>query len=370
MRRLLVAVSALAAIVGATFVAACGDDVPPPTGPSPSVPAIVALTISGPSTLAPGQSVQYTASVRWSDGTVQTAAEAGVRWARGDAPILLQVDASGRVTALDALGDTTLSVSVPNPAIRQNAQAVMEITVVPEGTYRIAGKVTEAESPSSAIRGARVEVTPGALVTSTDLSGRYKLHGVPADAHIRVTAAGYVPHERSLRLTGHATEDVPLTLSAPQLTIDDGPYTLAIDAVTSCSNFPLAYQHRSYEAVVTQTGREVAVALTEPRFRVNEIGKGNRFTGRVVGAVATFTLDHFDTDSVFLGPTAYPSVVERLPNGEFLVVTGTAVATASAGSVSGPLSGGFWLWGVGFPTNLQWLGTCASQTNRFTLTPR
>ena len=142
------AVAALAAIAGATLVAACGDDLPPPTGPSPSVPAIVALTISGPSTLAPGQSVQYTASVRWSDGTVQTGAEAGVRWARGDAPILLQLDASGRVTALGPSGDTTLSVSVPNPAVRRDAQTITEITVVPEGTYRIAGRVTEAESPS------------------------------------------------------------------------------------------------------------------------------------------------------------------------------------------------------------------------------
>ena len=370
MRTLLVAVAAAAGIASATMVAACGDDPRPPTGPSPSVPAIVALTISGPSTLAPGQSVQYTATVRWSDGTVQTGAEAGVRWARGDAPILLQLDASGRVTALGASGDTTLSVYLTNPAVRREAQTIMEITVVPEGTYRIAGKVTEAESPSRTIRGARVEVTPGGLVTSTDLSGRYKLHGVPADAQLRVTAEGYVPHERNLRLSGHATEDVPLSLSDPMLTIDDGPYTLALDAVNACSTFPLAYQHRSYEAVVTQTGWDIAVALTEPRFRVNEIGKGNRFTGRVVGAVATFTLDHFDTDSVSLGPTVYPSLVERLPNGEFLVVTGTAVVTASAGGFSGPLSGGFWGWGSGFPTTPDWLGTCTSQTHRFTLTPR
>ena len=121
---------------------------------------------------------------------------------------------------------------------------------------------------------------------------------------------------------------------------------------------------------MTQSGPDVSVSLTEPRFRVNEIGKGNRFTGRVVGAVATFTLDYFDTDSVFLGPTGYPSVAERLPTGDFLVVTGTAVVTASAGGFSGPLSGGFWGWGSGFPTNLDWLGTCGSQTHRFALTPR
>jgi hypothetical protein len=197
-----------------------------------------------------------------------------VRWARGDAPILLQVDASGRVTALETLGDMTLSVSVPNPAVRRDAQTIMEITVVPQGTFRIAGKVTEAESPSSAIRGARVEVTPGAFVTSTDLSGRYKLHGVPADAH------------------------------------------------------------------------------------------------RVVGAVATFGLDGFDTDSVVLGPIGYPSIAERLPNGEFLVVSGTATATSSAGGLSRHLNGVFTGWGLGFPTNPEYLGSCYSATHRLMLTPR
>jgi hypothetical protein len=368
MRRLLVAVSTLMAIAGATLVAACGNELPPPTSPSPSGPSFVAVTISGPGTLAPGQSAQYTASVRLSDGTIQTAAEAGVRWSPANLTIL-RADASGRVTALEKLGDTTLKAAVGSLDSQREIRSTMEITVVPEGTYRMAGEVTEAESASLAIPGARVEVTPGALVTSTDGAGRYKLYGVPADANIRVTAEGYLPHERSLRLTEHATENVPLTLSSPRLTIN-GPHTLAIDVVSVCSALRQDYLHRSYDAVVTQTGPELAVTLTEPRFRVNEIGRGNRFTGRVAGGVATFTLDYFDTDSVLLGPTGYPNVVERLPDGTFVVVQGTAVATASAGGLSGHLNGSLAAWGSGFPTNLDFLGSCGSSTNRFTLTPR
>lgn len=367
MRKLPVAIAALAASAGATFVAACGDEPKPPTGPSG--PSFVAVTISGPSTLAPGQSAQYTASVRLSDGTVQTATEAGVRWGPGNATIL-RADASGRVTALEKLGETTLTAAVGSLDVRTEIRGTMEITVVPEGTYRMVGEVTEAESPSLAIPGARVEVTPGAFVTSTDGAGRYKLYGVPADAHIRVTAEGYLPHERSLRLTGHATQDVRLTLSGPRLTIN-GPYTLAIDVVNGCSNLRVDFQHRSYETDVTQTGPVVAVALTEPRFRVNEIGRGNRFTGRVVGAVASFTLDFFDPDVYPVsGPMSYPSVAERLSDGTFLVVQGTAVATASAGSLSGHLDGALSGWGSGFPTNLEFLGACGSATHRFTLTPR
>jgi len=330
----------------------------------------VGITItSGPGTLAPGQSAQYTASARLSDGTVQTAAEAGVRWVSQN-ETMLRIDASGLVTALEKLGDTAVFAFVGNPAVGNEFRTAKPITVVPEGTYRLVGEVTEAESPSLGIPGARVEVTPGGLVTSTDGGGTYKLYGVPPDAHIRVTAEGYLPHERSVRLTGHATEDVSLTLSGQRLTID-GPYTLAIDAVNACSNVTVASQHRSYEAVVTQTGPEVSVALTEPRFKVNEIGRGNRFAGRVVGAVAEFTLDTFNPDVYRnFGATSYPNVAERLPDGRFLVVSGTAVVTASGRSLSGNFNGAFSEWSSGFPTNLQLLATCGSPTHRFTLTPR
>jgi hypothetical protein len=365
-RKLLIAGAALAAIAGSGLVAACGEDPKLPAGPSG--PSFVAVTITGgPSTLAPGQSAQYTASVRLSDGTVQTATQAGVRWLPGNL-MVLRADASGRVTALEKLGDTTLTAAVGDRDVRTEIRSTMEITVVPEGTYRVVGQVTEAESPSLGIFGARVAVTPGALVTATDSAGRYKLYGVPADANIRVTAEGYLPYERPVRLTGHATEDVPLTLSGSRLTID-GPYTLAIDVVNTCTGLSQDLLHRSYQAVVTQTGPVVEVLLTEPRFRLNETGRGNRFTGRVAGTVASFTLSSFDPESyAVVGPTDYPNVVERLASGSLLVVQGTAVATASAGGLSGTLTGQLAGWGPGFPTDLDFQGLCRS--DRFTLTPR
>jgi hypothetical protein len=292
-----------------------------------------------------------------------------VRWSAGNLTVL-RADASGLVTALQKLGDTTLTAAVGDRDVRSEIRSTMEITVVPEGTYRLVGQVTEAEWSSQGIPGARIEVTPGSLVTSTDQAGRYKLYGVPADANIRVTAEGYLPYERPVRLTGHATEDVPLTLSGPRLALN-GPYTLAIDVVNPCTALAPDAQHRSYQAVVTQSGPLVEVALTEPRFSVNEIGRGNKFSGRVAGTVATFTFDSFDPEEyVVVGPTGYPNVVERLSNGTFLVVQGTALATASAGGLSGTFSGQLAVWGPGFPANLGYGGSCHSATHRFTLTPR
>ena len=374
MRRVLVIVAAVAGIASATLVAACGDD--PILPPAPSGPSFAAVTItSGPGTLAPGQSAQYTASVRMSDGSVKTAAEAGVRWSSAHGR-MLRTDASGLVTALDMIGETTLKAAVGELGVGREVFTQLAVVVVREGTYRMVGTVTEAESSSLAISGARVEVTPGAFVTSTDAEGRYKLYGVPADAQLRVTADGYLPHERSLRLTGHATEDVPLTLSGQRLTID-GPYTLAIDAANTCGlALAPALHHRSYEAVATQTGTEVVVTLTEPRFRVQN-GRGNRFTGSVRGAVATLDLGYFDEEAllfggtVFFSPLPYPSVAERMPDGTFLVVTGTAVITPSCGSVSGNLDyGALSAWGASFPAGSSFFGACYSRTHRFTLTPR
>ena len=181
--------------------------------------------------------------------------------------------------------------------------------VLPDGTYRMVGVVTENVQPTTPIVGARVEVTGGTpLAAITDWDGRYRLYGVPGTADIRVTRDGYQPHVQRLQLTEHVTQNFQLALSGMRLDLA-GPYTLAIDVTCVPPRHPCAadLRHRSYAAFLTQSGSTLEVVLTESsRFRVNSAGRGDRFSGRVDAAGATFNLEDFFFQYYFYGPMFLP----------------------------------------------------------------
>ena len=116
---------------------------------------------------------------------------------------------------------------------------------------------------------------------------------------------------------------------------------LAIDVGSACvdNNLSAQMRHLRYEAVLTQNGTVVDVALVEPRFRVNSIGRGNRFSGVAYSGGATFTLLGFDFDSP-PGPLTYPNVAEQLPDGTVLSLSGTVATVGGQAGLTGQMSGG------------------------------
>ncbi|MGB2714824.1 MAG: carboxypeptidase-like regulatory domain-containing protein [Vicinamibacterales bacterium] len=359
----------LAALVVVGLTEACGKEPQRIAGPSPNdQAAVVSVEISGPDSIPPGQSAQFTVIARLSDGTRQTTPN--VRWFSGTS--LIRIDASGLATAGQLTGEGTLSVEVTSGGALRSSR---EILILPENTYRMVGLVTETFSPAVPIFGARVEVMGGTpVVATTDADGRYRLYGVPGIADIRVTRDGYQPQVQRVQLAEHITQDFRLELSGARLDLA-GRYTLAIDAACATST-PVAadLRHRTYAASVTQSGSTVEVVLAEPsRFRINPARRGDRFTGRVDAAGATFTLG--DNFYPYYGPSydplTYPTIVERLSNGSFLGIDGTARTTGSRGGLSGNLQGFLLHYDSTFPSiPLRLLGSCYSTTHRFTLTAR
>lgn len=360
---------ALTAVVLVTLIVAC--DKPPaasptsptsPTGPTGSTTPSISVELSGPDRLAPGQSAQYTVIVHSSD--LVSRSPTSIQWIASP-PSFLQVDASGLATGGPSNGGAAVTADVtiagPGGGVKRASKSVL---VLPEGTYFLFGTVADAELRTAPIAGARLEVTPGPALAITDSTGYFRLYGVPPDAHLRVTADGYEPWEQNLAIGADGRQDFLLKLSAPRLNLA-GSYTLTVDAAAGCS-FPAALQHRSYDALVTQSGVTLVVALTEPRFSLDGSGHGNHFSGHVDPAGATFTLGGFASD---WGLSVYPDLAERLPDGRVLVVSGTPVTTGSAAGLSGTLNFGLSLWDSRFPGNdSSWLGDCGG--GRFTLTPR
>ena len=365
------------AVVGLT--SACDNDPQPIVGPGQTStgsnlpPFIVRVIINGPASIPPGQSAQFTATSTFSDGTTQTATN--IRWSSDTR--LVQVDASGLVTAGARTGEDILTAEVIGQS--GGTRATREILILPDGTYRMVGMVTEDVEPATPISGARVEVTGGTPPAAiTDWEGRYRLYGVPAIADMRVTRDGYQPHVQRLQLAEHVNQNFQLALSGMRLDLA-GPYTLSIDVTCATSTpVPLELRHRSYAAALTQSGSTLEVVLTESsRFRVNTAGRGDRFGGRVDAEGATFNLeDLLDFYFYANAPSTYPNVVERVSGGTFLVVNGVATTRGTRAGLAGDL------WGFASHYDSRWplvtpgtlggsaLGTCYSSTHRFTLTPR
>ena len=344
---------------------ACGNDPVSKLPTEPSAPGIVGLQIIGPASVAPGQSAQFIANTRLSDGTVKSTTSAtNIRWRSSNTA--LQVSTSGMVTAGQTLGEAILTAEVlPASTIR----GTTEVVIVPDGTYRLVGSVRETEAPSPGIAGARVEVIGSSLSTTTNSGGNYRLYGVPPSAEIRVTATGYQTVTQNVQLTTHTTQNFLLPISSPRVSLN-GSFDVLFDVVGSCSGSPplsADLQHRAYAANVTTTGSFVDVQLTEARFRLQG-SEGNRFTGRADPTGITFTIYGYDNYYYYY---YYPSVAERLSNDTYLIVSGTAATTPQGRGVSGQLNGAFANYDMRFPArNTRLVGICYSNQLRLTLSPR
>jgi hypothetical protein len=339
-----------------------------PTSPSP--PNVVSLEIAGPASIAPGQSVQLLANLRLADGTIkQPSPGTPVQWFSTNNNVL-RVTGGGFVSGGNP-GDARITVIHGTGATSRSANR--EFVVTPDGTFRLVGTVYEADFPSVPILNARVTVN-GSLTYITAPDGGYRLYGVPADAVVTVSKAGYTPITQSLRLTQHTTQNFNLPLSGSRLTIS-GLYTMTLDATTPCSSgTPLnsSLRRRTYDATVTQNGPDVTVLLTEARFRLNSLGRGNRFSGRASSDAVAFALDPYDAYYYpYYGPAYYPNVAERLADNTILVPQGNVVATASGAGLSGTMDGSIFQWNDRFPnSNLFLVGYCYSTSIQFALTPR
>jgi hypothetical protein len=347
-------------------LASC-DNPPSKTGPTPLQSTVRSIEVTGPASIAPSQSAQFVASMRLQDDTVKSATAAqNLRWRIGNTQFAT-VTQSGVVTAsANFRGETTVIAEIlPNGAIR----STREVVILPDGTYRLVGTVVEADAPTSRVAGARVEVVGTSVFTLTDNNGQYRLYGVPAQAEIRVSLSGYLTSVESVQLSAHSTKTFALQLSGPRVSLN-GPYLLTIEAGTCQGSSTLAasLRIRTYEAMVTTSGSRVEVLLTEDRFRINAEGRGNRLIGTAQGGGVNFQLDPW---YYYYYYSYYPHLAERLPDGTFLVIYGTAVTSGNASSLVGTMNGSLSQYDNRFPSfSARFLGGCFSTGHQFRLTPR
>ena len=167
----------VAALALLTVVAACdgnGRDTPTPIPTAPTTPTLPTVTVTrlevnGPSSMAPGQSAQFTVIAHLSDST--TMEPTGVRWIASP-PSFLQVDQTGRATAGPEVGGAAVTAEIkvagaPGGEVRGSKG----VLVLHDGTFMLVGTVSDAEFFPAPIEGAVVDISPGALSASTNADG-------------------------------------------------------------------------------------------------------------------------------------------------------------------------------------------------------
>ena len=303
---------------------------PTPTSPTRlprSGSVFLGLELIAPSTLAPGATAQLRLVARWSDGREQDVTPSASFQSRS--PDVIVVSPSGIITGL-RLGETIVI------GLYQEASGSRQIVVVPDGTFRVAGRVVEEDPPGRAVAGAQVETdgsTPAAL---TDSGGNYRLFGVPGRARIRISKAGYVTKELSLSISNHHTQNVALALALPRLDAS-GTYQMSFEASPACRDqLPQTVRTRRYAAEITHDGTLISLVLSGASFYPPPYTSPTASLFGWVGP-ASMTLILFD-ENYDGGP---PKLLEIVDESTHLAITGQIELSADGRGFAGALDGEF-----------------------------
>jgi len=321
-------VRTLSSIRGVAIVLTCllAVTCSPPAGPSPppSDLAVTSLELTGQTTLAPGATAEFTLIAVFADGT-RTDVTSKAIWSIGNLNFVAS-QGQGRFRAV-ALGEASVSVRYATRSVTR------EIVVVPDGTFRVTGRVI-ADDGVTPVANAHIQVRDlgeSGLATDADRNGNYRLYGVRPESDFVVTRQGFAETVQPVRIDKHAAINISMVLTAPRLNVA-GDYTVSFDWSSCTPAYRADLRQRVYSAVVTQTGAQIEVRFTEPAFARDYLDRGNLMDGRV------------DTDGIYLfadrGDFSYPPyVTELLPDSFRLVTSGTAFLTQSGNRLSGPFQG-------------------------------
>ena len=346
----------------------CSDSSPAPTpiqiaNPGPATPAIVNLEMDAPETVAPGATAQLTVRALKSDGSSESLTS-GVVWTSNRSNVL-QVDAQGVVTGR-SVGETAVT------ARYSGRSASRGILVVPTGTYRLSGQVTEEGVPITSASVTVIAGTGEGLSTVTDNAGSYRLYGVAGSIKLHIKKAGYQNLTQDVHVGGHISITGSMVPERPRDALG-GQYRLTLTA-SGCSNIPSEWTRRTYDATVQQDGARMTVTLTGADF-IMIAGKGNSFTGIYGGDGSIVFGLGFPMQSpyyyyyYYLHMTA--DVVERMSETSALVIHGRVASKHDGnGRIAGFLDGSFNITTRLTSSVCPYASTCRSSTHSFELRRR
>lgn len=328
---------------------------PPGGGGSNARPIRVLLT--GPATLAPGETGQFTATATYADGSSRDLS-AQVVWG-AENPAVLSMSTTGTAIGLDP-GETNVQAAYGGNTHNKG------VMVIRPGTYRLTGFVRDGGLPVSGVEIA-VSEGPAEGLSTTTVNGSYRLYGVFGETEIRVRRPGYEEQEKRIVMTAHRSLNFDLVLTRPRDQVD-GTWALTLNAAGECmGRLPDEAMRRRYTAVLEQDGPRVTATLEGATFYKSVHATSNSFKGSVEPDRLTFQLAGAEESIPYFSNFAPGDVLERLSDGPILLsVGGSLVLSGSGNTRTGFLDGVFATF-VGPPDDKR-LQSCQSSHHRFELT--
>ncbi len=319
------------------FTMACDGDRPVPTAPSlTTTPVLVNLTVQGPSSIPPGETVSLKAVARYSDGAERDVTSEAT-WASTQQAVATV--SAGTVTGV-ALGRTLIRVEYSAPSADglrvERRGASLLIVVKPDGTFILSGTVTEPVGVT--VGNATVEVIDGpSNRVTTNSSGFYELFGVSGTFTLRASKQGYLDETRALTVSQDQRVDLQIKPLSPPATVT-GRYAVTFTASSSCTSLPGDAKLRTYRAEIVQDVARLLVTLHDAEF-IHDPRQGwrNKFSGKVFGDTVTFDTGAEDYYYYYYGAP----IQEVLASDQVLGIWGIMTAPATPQTISGTLAGGF-----------------------------
>ena len=209
------AVVELFLIALAAFVFAACDSSPSSPTEASGNSVVFGVEILGPRIITPSESVQFQLIAHFSDGSKRDVTNEA-RWRSSPAAArVFSTSNAGLVVGLEpGEGEVEAWFDV--------RLALKSVMVMPAGTYRLSGNVSEAGVPSESVVGARVEITTGVgtgMTDETDQYGGFQLYGVSGEIGLRVTKDGYEPAVRTITVADHQmVHGIELTILGRRVT--------------------------------------------------------------------------------------------------------------------------------------------------------
>ena len=354
----------VASLLIGLMLVSCGSDsspaapTPPPAGTSAAL--VQRIEVTGPDSIAPGESAQLTATAFKSDGSTENVSPT-VAWLTSNSRVI-QIAAGGRASAVSQ-GEATITARF------QNRSGMKLVLALQPSTYKVSGRITEG---TVALQGVSLRVIRGTgegLTTTSDFNGRFTFFGLAGDVRIQASKQGYIDAFRDLSVNSIMTDNFELAPARQRKNLA-GTYSLTV-AASPCfgsGQIPDEIRSRRYTASITQDGRALNVALSGADFIVAS-GRGDHFSGTIDPADnVTFSLG--DSYYYYFYSTTPFDLVERLDDSRSFTVAGFVTATMRGSEIAGTLSGSFLVLRGTRPPFTQVMSTCFSQTHTFVMQPR
>jgi hypothetical protein len=284
-------------LVGIVFVAVvtsgCGGG--GSTGPTPTPATVTGVSVSGGGSPVVGDTVQFTATATFSDGTTQTVT-GQVTWESSNTAIVT-ITSGGLATFL-AQGDAEIKATYRSSS-GTTMSGASRVTVASKAPsrYKLTGTVSDSTSGNmlSGVN-ARILDGPDANRTAvTDATGRFSMPDVTAGSFlVQFTRSDYETRSIPVAMSGDTAVSVQITSQQASVTRFYGLYntTLTIHQQTCSEPFSVG-PTGTFRIEGNTSGSSMSITIVErgtTRIYNGSIKGDGSFSGNGGGVIAGFSL--------------------------------------------------------------------------------